>query len=176
MDNLVEQLVKRKKGVRYYINMALILIVAILIPVTFVIIAEFTKRAYFIYIAFFTALFCIYGAWYFITSLSIEFEYAVLGSVFRVDKIIAKRRRKKVLKIDVKELDDVFKYSEKEMNSRSFTKIYYVGYSDYDEENYVASFNSEAKGRCAIVFSPKEKLLSAIKPYLKREIVSRLFN
>lgn len=175
MDNLIEQVVKRKKNTKYYINILLIILGAILIPVTFIVLALITKRAYLIYIALFSALFCIYGAWLFITGLNIEYEYSSLSGTFRVDKIIAKRNRKNVLKFDVKVIDDIFKYSDEEMSKRKFNKVYYVCDEDYSTDNYVATFVSEAKGKCAMVFSPKEKTLQGIRPYLKHEVVRKLF-
>ena len=175
MDNLVEQVVKRKKNTKYYVNILLIILGAILIPAVFIALALIIKRAYFIYIALFSGLFCIYGAWMFITGLNIEYEYSFLGGTFRVDKIIAKRNRKNVLKIDVKIIDEMFKYSEEEMSKRKFNKIYNVGAEDFSTDNYVATFHNEAKGRCAIVFSPKEKTLQGIRPYLKHEVIRQLF-
>ncbi|MBR2715561.1 MAG: hypothetical protein IKB73_05085 [Ruminococcus sp.] len=175
MDNLVEQVVKKKKNARYYLNIALIIIVAVMIPVTFIFLALFLKRAYFVYIAFFCSLFSVYGMWYFISSLNVEFEYACLGNIFRVDKIIAKRNRKNILKIDLKIVDDIFKYSDDEMSKRSFNKVFHVASQDYSNDNYVITYVSEAKGKCAVVFSPKEKTLNAFRPYLKREIVKELY-
>ena len=175
MDNLVEQVVKRQKNSKYYINIVLIILAAIMIPVSLIILALTLKQAYIIYIAFFLGLFCIYFAWLFITGLSIEYEYATLGGTFRVDKIIAKRNRKNVLKLDVKLIDDIFKYSDDEMSKRKFNKVYNVGANDYSQDNYVLTFHSEAKGKCAVVFSPKEKTLNGIRPYLKHEVARKLY-
>ena len=175
MDNLVEQVVKKQKNAKYYINIILILLVAVMIPVTLVILALTLQQAYLIYIAFFVSLFCIYGAWFFVTAQSIEFEYATLGGVFRVDKIIAKRNRKNILKLNVKEIDDMFPYSDSEMSKRRFNKVYHVSAVEDSNDNFVATFVSEAKGKCAIVFSPKEKTLNALRPHLKREIVKNIF-
>ncbi|MBE6825100.1 MAG: MFS transporter [Ruminococcaceae bacterium] len=175
MDNLVEQVVKREKNAKYYLNIVLIILGAILIPTTFIVIALLSRRAYFIYIALFLALFCIYGLWYFITALNIEYEYGFLAGTFRVDKIIAKRNRKNILKIDAKAIDDIFKYSDEEMSKRTFNKVYQVGASDYSDDNYVFTFVSEARGKCAVVFSPKEKTLAALRPYLKHEVSKKLY-
>ncbi len=175
MDNLVEQVVKREKNSKYYINLILIILGAILIPASIIALALIIKQAYVIYIALFIGLFCIYGAWMFVTGLNIEYEYSSLGGTFRVDKIIAKRNRKNILKLDVKIIDDIFKYSDEEMGKRSFNKIYNVGATDYSEDNFVFTFHSEAKGKCAVVFSPKEKTLEGIRPYLTHEVARKLY-
>ncbi len=175
MDNLVEQVVKREKNFKYYLNIVLIVFGAIAIPASIIALALIIKQAYVIYIGLFVSLFCIYGLWYFVTALNIEYEYSFLGGTFRVDKIIAKRNRKNVLKMDVKLIDDIFKFSDDEMGRRKFNKVYQVGTTDYSEDNYVMTFVSEAKGKCAIVFSPKEKTLTAMRPYLKHEVSKKLF-
>ncbi len=175
MDNLVEQVVKVKKTSKYFINIVLIILGAIAIPASLIALALIIKRAYIIYIALFAGLFCIYGAWMFVTGLNIEYEYSFLSGTFRVDKIIAKRNRKNVVKLDVKMIDDIFKYNDEDMANRKFNKVYNVGALEYDTENYVFTFHSEAKGKCAVVFSPKEKLLNTMRPYLKHEVVRKLF-
>ena len=175
MDNLVEQVVKRKKNANYYIRILLYILAAIMIPATFVAIALIFKRGYFITIAFFASLFCIYGLWFFISILKIDFEYAALGDVFKVDRIIAKRNRKKVVKIKMKSIEDIFRYDDKKMTERKFKKVFNVGAQDFSEDNYVIEFLDERRGRCAVVFTPNEKMLEAFKHHVKREITMKLF-
>ncbi len=175
MDILVEQVVKKNKNSKYYLNIIMIILGAILIPVGLTIIALVLKKAYIFYIALFASLFCIYGAWMLVTGQNVEYEYATLSGTFRVDKIIAKRNRKEIVKLDIKNIDDMFKYSDDEMAKRKFNKVYYAGTQEYSSDNYVATFVSEAKGKCALVFSPKEKILEGIRPYLRHDIVRKLF-
>ncbi len=175
MDNLVEQVVKRAKNAKYYIKAFAIITMAILIPVTFVVLALALTRGYFLTLAFFSLLICGYGMWFFISSLKVEYEYAMLSGVFRVDKIIAKRNRKKVVKVELKIIDSIFRYSDDEMSKRTFNKVYHLGSKDYSDDNYVLTYTTEAKGKCAIVFSPDEKMLDSFKPFLKREVYKEFY-
>lgn len=175
MDILVEQVVKRKKNAHYFIRVMLYILAAILIPCTFVAIALITKRLYFITIGCFALLVCVYGLWFFISILNVDYEYATLGDVFKVDRIIAKRNRKKVLKIKMKEINDIFRYSDSEMSKRKFKKVFNVGECEFSDDNYVIEFHDARKGKCAIVFTPNEKLLESFKYHIDREIVKRLF-
>ena len=175
MDNLTEQVVKVKKTAKYYINIVLSILAAVGIPAGLIVLAEIIQRAYLIYIAFFLILIFAYLAWLFITSLNIEYEYALLGSTMVIDKIIAKRRRKKVLKLEIKEIDDFFRYSDAEMGSRKFAKVYEAAGEKYSDNNYVACFYSQAKGKCALIFSPNEKTLQAMKPFFKPEIALKIY-
>lgn len=175
MDGLLEQVVKKKKNYKYYLNVFLIILATFAIPGTFILIGLMIQRAYLIYIAFFALLFCIYGAWFFITSLRVEYEYALLSSTLRIDKVISKRKRRSILKVDVKSFDDFFRYSDEEMSKRKFNKVYHVGAEEYSEENYVACFHSEAKGKCAVVFTPNEELVTAMQRYFGNELKKKMY-
>ena len=175
MDNLVEQVVKRSKDSKYFVKLFAIILSAILIPVTFMVLALVLVQGYLVTIGLFAAIVCVYGVWFFVSSLNVEYEYASLSGVFRVDKIIAKRNRKKVVKIHVKDIEEIFKYSDEQMSKRSFKKIYNVGKSDYSDDNYVLTFSLDSKRKSAVVFSPEDKMLESFKPYLKREVYKEFF-
>lgn len=174
MDNLVEQVVKRKKNLRYYINIILIILGAIIVPATFIVLAIFTIH-YFTYVAIFSLLFCIYFAWYFISSLKVEFEYASFSGVFKVDKVIANRKRKKVVKVYLKDVDELFHYDDKVMAERSFRKVYGVSDDNYSKENYVMVFSLSKNNKRAIIFKPNEEMLKSFRVYLPREIARQLY-
>lgn len=175
MDNLIEQVVPKKRGTGYVVRIILIILITIGLPAALIVIAKLTGTAYLAIIAVFILLFCIYGAWYFITSLKVEYEYSFLSSILRIDRIIAKRRRKPLVKVDVKRFDAFFRYSDSEMDKRRFNKVYHAATEDFSEENYVASFHDEAKGKCAIIFNPNEELLSEMKIYFSNELRKNLF-
>ena len=175
MNELHEQVVPRAKTAKYVLKIALIIAGAIGIPAFLVCLSFITGLMYLIIVAFFASLFCIYGLWFFISSMKVEYEYAFLSSTLRVDKIIAKRRRRKILKIDVKSIDDFFRFDDKEMGSRKFKKIYRACEYEFSEDNYVACFHTEARGQCALLFTPNEEFVNAIKPYFSAELRKKLF-
>ena len=175
MDNLIEQVVPKKRDSGYVIRIILIILLAIGIPAAFIVIAKLTNTAYLAIIGVFLLFFCIYGAWYFITSQNVEYEYAFLSSILRIDRIIAKRKRKPLVKVDVKRFDDIFPYSDAEMDKRKFNKIYHASAQEFSEDNYVACYHDEAKGKCAIIFAPNEKLLDEMKLYFDNELRKKLF-
>ncbi|WP_405346069.1 DUF6106 family protein [Ruminococcus sp.] len=175
MDTLIEQVVPKAKNAGYGVKIALIVLIAIAIPAIFIIIAKITGIAYLAVIGMFLLLFTAYGAWYFITSLKVEYEYSFLSSTLRIDKIIAKRRRRAIVKVDVRKFDDFFPYSDKEMNNHKFNKVYRASTKEFSEENYVAAYHDEAKGKCAILFTPNDKLLAEMKPYFNNDLRKKLF-
>ena len=177
MDNntLIEQVVPKERNAQYGLKIALIILVALGIPAGFIAAALITRIAYLAVIGMFAILFCVYGAWFFITSLKVEYEYSFLSSTLRIDKIIAKRRRKPIVKVDVKQFDDFFRYSDEAMTAHRFNKVYRASCKEFSEDNYVASFRNEAKGKCAILFTPNEKLIEGMKPYFDNDLRKKLF-
>ena len=174
-NTLIEQVVPKARTAKYGLKIAVIILAALGIPATFIIIALITRIAYLAIIGMFLILFCAYGAWYFITSLKVEYEYAFLSSTLRVDKIIAKRRRRPILKTDVRKFDDFFRYSDEEMTRRRFNKIYRAAGSEFSADNYVAAFHDEAKGSCALIFSPNEELVEGMRFFFGAELKKKLF-
>ena len=175
MGNLVEQLVPKQKDVKYWLNIFLIILAAVGLPGILVALSFITGVRYLIVAAFFVLLFCIYGVWFFVTSLRVDYEYACLGSVLRVDRIIARRRRKPLIKFDIKSVSDFFRYDDREMGSRKISKVYRASAKEFSEENYVLIFRHEARGECALIFTPNEQMLEAIKPYFSAELKKKLY-
>ena len=175
MDNLIEQVVPKKRDAGYVIRIIIIILIALGIPAGFVVAAELTQAAYLVIIGLFLLFFCAYGAWYFITSQNVEYEYSFFSSVLRIDRIISKRKRKPVVKVDVKRFDDFFPYTDGAMDKRKFNKIYHAAHEEFSEKNYVASFRDEATGKCAIIFTPNDDLLNEMKLYFGNELRKNLF-
>ena len=136
---------------------------------------DMEKKLRFAVSAMFLLLFCIYGAWFFITSLEVDFEYAFLSSVFRIDKVIAKRRRRKMVKVDVKSIDDIFRYNDKDMARYRYKKVYNAGAKEFSEDNMVFVYREGEKGWIAIIFTPSDEFLAAMKPYFNNELRKKLF-
>ncbi|MGN0551524.1 MAG: DUF6106 family protein [Acutalibacteraceae bacterium] len=175
MDIFTEQIVKKKKTVQDTIVKISIILCLILIPFAFTAIAQLTHTAYFIVVGFFLVLIGIYVAWYLITSLKQEFEYSVTNDNLTVDKIIAKRKRKKMLSMDIKKIDELSKLNSEDFDKRKYDKVIFAAESADDENVYACSFTTEKYGKCLLAFSPNEKVLNAMKPHLKKDIVLKLF-
>jgi len=177
MDAFIEQLVKKKRTPADTAKTILIIIMTGLIPVFLGSIAFYADFAYFIYIAFFALLILIYTAWYLISSQYIEYEYAVTNSNLTVDKVIAKRRRKKILSIEIRELENLAKLNSEVFQDKNKKCIkYYTAARDVnDSDTYCAFFNSAVLGgMCTLIFSPDSKIINAMRPYLKRDILKNL--
>lgn len=102
MDVFVEYLVKKKRTVRDNLITVSILLCVVLLPLACCALAQLTGIYYLIMVGFFVLIAAIYGAWYLITSQNVEFEYSITNNNITVDKVIAKRKRKRILSMDIK--------------------------------------------------------------------------
>lgn len=175
MDIFVEQLVKKEKTVRDRLITVCIVLCVVLLPLACVALAYITSIYYFMMVAFFVLIAAVYGAWYFITAQNVEYEYSVTNSNITVDKVVAKRKRKRIVSFDIKKIEEMGRFDDKDYEKRKYDKLMCASASDFGEDVYAAVFYIEKYGNCLLLFSPNEKVLEAMRPYLKREITLNLF-
>lgn len=175
MDIFVEQLVKKEKKLRDRLITVCIILCVVLLPFACIALAFITNIYYFIMVAFFVLIAAVYGAWYFITAQNIEYEYSVTNNNLTVDKVIAKRKRKRIVSFDIKKIEEMGRFDDKDYEKRKYDKLLFASATDFGEDVYAAAFYIEKYGKCLLLFSPNEKVLEAMRPYLKREIVVSLF-
>ncbi len=169
MDIFLEYIVKRKKSVLDIFKIAIILIATLIL-------------LYFSLILFavpvlssFTLLIdagIIYLCWLGITSVNIEFEYSVTNGAVDIDKIINKRKRKRVISFKVSEAELIAPTSSHEhagVYNSEFAKVIDASSGNTAGNTYFAVVPNEG-GRCKVLFNPTEKMVEAFKIYGPRKV------
>ena len=170
MEQLVEQIVKRKKGPKDALIRIITILGYILIPLICIALG-YIINFYFIIIAFFILMGGIYIIWYVFSSLKVEYEYTIISGSATVSKIIDKRKRKGIVKFEVSKIEELIEYDNRDFDSRLYSHIYdATGRSDSDK-TYAATITTEKYGRCVLLFTPNQRFLDAMRPYLSRQIV-----
>lgn len=107
------------------------------------------------------------GVWVYhlLTGLNVEYEYTITNGTLDIDKIIAQRKRVSMISADVRNFTAFGSYEEADESSN--TTILAIG---GEEKLYYAEFKSESYGEVRLVFSPNEKILNCIKPYLSGNV------
>lgn len=175
MEGFNEHVVRRVNKPKHLLIRILTILGLILIPVIAVFIAYLTNIKYIIMVGFFLFLGGIYMVWYIFSSQKVDFEYSVSGNDLDISKIVALRKRKRMCRVPINEIDVLTKDEEK-IDRMRFTKTY-VACRDTDSkgENYFAVFNSPAYGKCLLIFTPNQQILDGMKPRLDKTIVIDLF-
>ena len=110
----------------------------------------------------------VYGGYYLITGLDCEYEYIVTNGDIDVDKIIAKRKRKRLITAKASLFERFGKLEDAPEVSSSATIVKVDGLCTEDTELYYADFTHQTIGETRLIFSPTEKLVEGIVPFLPR--------
>ena len=168
MDGFCEQVVKRKRKAKDNILAVVYIVMALLIPAVCISLA-YVITAYFIYIGFFLLLALVPLALLLINYQKVEYEYSVVDNTLNVDKIIAKRRRKKIVRLRIDEIKEMVKFNEK-YTGKKINK-YYIAVDDVnDDDVYAFTYYNEARGNLAVVMKPNNTILEGMRPKLNRSI------
>lgn len=166
-DTFAEQLVKKSQNSSDSMKKVLILagggvIVALLLYVSFFVTP----------LALLLVAGAVYALYMLLIGLNIEYEYTVTNGTLDIDKIIAKRKRVSMISVDVKEFTAFGSFDDAD-DDFSGTTILTTGIDNVDEVEkpaYYVDFTHESYGEVRLVFSPDEKVLECIKPYLPRNL------
>lgn len=166
MDVVVEYLVKKKnKAVDYLIILGYIVGALVLFFFgTFL----GTLSEYLSMVGVFIGVGAIYGAFRLITSRNIEYEYSIVNGEMDVDKIIAKRRRKRLLSLRLTGVEEIGKFEENRFASASFDSRIYCCEDPQKDNSYYMIFHHRDFGHALMVFTPSERMLDAIRVYIQK--------
>lgn len=169
MDAYIEQIVKNEKTSKDLLIKAL-MIMSIFAILVLGVVLGFILNGYFIFLGVAGAAFDIYFCWLVITGLDREYEYEVTNNNLQIDKIMAKRRRKRILSIDINKIEGFDKLSDNRLNANRCDKVLQLGTYEGDESQYRFIVQTNKYGKVMVVFAPNQKTLNAIKLYLKPEV------
>ncbi len=166
MDIFVEQIVKKKFGPKdYLIAAATVLAGLVLVFLSFL----------YPPVAFLVLIGVCFGEYYIISSRSLEFEYSVTNGDITIDKIINRRRRKRVLSADAHDIEEIGKFRPDLLQRKSgYARFFTSEYDDGRDSWYFCAHHPQ-KGNVLVVFDPEEKVLKAIKPFLPRQVAFSAF-
>lgn len=169
MDTYVEQLVVHKKDYKDFF-VKVVMILSIFAVLALGVLFGVLVNAYFVAVGVFLAMFDIYFCWYVITGRDVEYEYTVTHNNLQIDKVMAKRRRKAMLSIDIKKIDGFDKITENRLNPDRCDRVMNLGTYDTDPNQYRFIVDTRKFGKIMVVFAPNEKVLTAIRQQLKPEV------
>lgn len=172
MDVFLEKLVKKRRdGKDYAILIALVLCgLAITLCLFLFLIYLFTILAEFGQIAGGIGMLIIAAVWYGVyliyNSRSIEYEYIVINSNLDIDKVMAKKRRKNVFSLDIKDAE-IMACVDDEDNNYVFknldTGVKVLNLSADNPNMYTYFIDCTAEGKREIVlFQPTSKMVEAL--------------
>ncbi|MDR2933187.1 MAG: hypothetical protein LBV27_08790 [Oscillospiraceae bacterium] len=172
-DVFIEYMVKKQNPPALILLRIGIVLAAVFLFFVFFIIA--TILGPFSFIAVLAAFASIYGAYMLITSMNIEFEYSLTNGELDIDKIIAQRKRKRLISIKCKEVEDFGKYNAAEHEGKAYQTKLFACANPNNEDLWYFTLHHKEKGLMLIVFNASERMLNGIKPFLPRPVMHKAF-
>lgn len=170
MDTFFEQIVSIRKDAKGWASLLGIWVAAILLAlVVFFFLSGFLGM-----IAFLLIFGIFFGAYKLSCRLSIEYEYIITNGIFDVDKIFAKSSRKRVASFDLAHVERLEKYNPNAKPVGNFSKTV-IACNTNDNDAYMMVVSEEGKGNSLIVFSPDERLRSAVVKFIPKFIANSAF-
>ncbi len=99
------------------------------------------------------------GAVYLVSNMDVEYEYIVTNSEMDVDKIIGRRKRKRMITIDLQSAEDMAPYPASEDIKVEATVHASTG---YENDAYYLLAQHGTYGKIMLIFNPNKKTREAI--------------
>ena len=115
----------------------------------------------------------LYVAYKLAQTTDIEFEYCAINGDIDVDKIFAKKSRKKYISVTADKIEKIVPVESEELASRTdIKKTYFAARSKEDDTNYAIIFKDK-KGFSKLIIVDDEKLILQLLTYMPRKVIKR---
>lgn len=170
MDTYLEYMVKPKKTVAqificiaYYLIAATLSVVMMFVHIPFII---------FFYPALVFGFF--WGAYKLSSKYSVEYEYILTNDELDVDRVVAKKERKRLLTVSVRKFEIMAPANSeefiKEWNSPDNKVKFDASLGEGSENRYYAKFVNKKNEKMILVFNPTDDIKNAIKQSNMRNV------
>ena len=158
MDTFVEQLVIKKKNSTQIAAMALTVVAALML----IAFAVFLFLLGFGFIALIAIAAILYGTYYLLSSQNIEFEYCVTNGDIDIDRIVAQRKRERIVSVAGRKIESAGKYVAAQWTNRNMDRVVIAAPSADDPDLYYFTYHSKKRGHTLVVFQPDERVCKAL--------------
>ncbi len=155
MDNYSEQLVSKQRSKGDKVKLAAIALGSVLLATVFMFLAITT----FIFSFVIPAVIILFVGVWLMGNQSIEYEYIITNGEMDIDKIIGKRKRKRMITLDLKSAEDFAPYPPEEDKSADATVHASNG---LEQDAYYLLVSHSGYGMVKLIFNPNEKMKEAI--------------
>lgn len=167
MDNICEQLVEKKKTTADIVKMITLSLGLILGAAACMMAAMYLRLTFFVVIA--VGLLAL-GVWL-VSGMNVEYEYIVTNNEMDIDKIIGRRKRKRMITVDLSKADDFGIYPP-ESDVESDTTVHAT--TGLEKNAHYLLVQHKDYGKVKVIFNPNEKIREAIVQEFPNSLSARL--
>lgn len=157
MDSFVEQLVKKKKSVGQILVIAATILLALVLLAISILLIQFTGA-----LSMLIAVGVFYGAWYLLTAQNIEYEYCVTNGDIDIDRIVAQRKRQRIVSVSGKKIESAGRYLPEKWAGRPMDRTVIAAPSAREDNLYYFTYRSKKRGHTLVVFQPNERVKNSL--------------
>lgn len=164
MDVYLEDLVKQKKTAKTYTLITLIILAAVILSVVLLFFSALLRSFAFIFLLLIAGV--IYGAWFLIGTLRIEYEYIVTNGEMDVDKVMSQRKRKRLITVNLKSSELMAPVNGKfrhEFETKQVATTIDASVNKDQADAWFLIVNHPKKGMVKLIFTPNERIINSAK-------------
>lgn len=165
MDIFIEhRVIKQRTGID---RLKILLLTLATVLVFFIVLTVGLILPAFFFIIFALDIGVIYGWWYLVTSFGIEYEYALTNGELDIDKIIAKRRRKRLITVNLKDAEVIAPVASpdhrREFENPNIKTSIDASSSPSSPSAYFIVVNHKKTGYTRVIFEPNDKIIEGAR-------------
>ena len=157
MDTFIEQIVKKKKTPVEWLAIVGVILGALIVIAAATLFMGFLSVLYPLLV-----IAAGYGAWWVITNQSHEYEYCVTNGDIDIDRITARRKRKRVVSVAGKKIECVLPYGETPINRAAYGRVVVAAPSEQETGLWYFTYHSKKNGHTLVIFQPENRVLQAL--------------
>ncbi len=160
MDTFVEQIIVRKKTKAQVVMAVLTMAIAsVLVVFTFLFLTPYAP-----------ILLVLIGVamWWLLTGMNSEYEYCITNGDIDIDRIIARRKRERVVSVALHKVETAGRYDPLQWQGRQVDRVVLAAPSEKEDGLYCFSYRSKKRGHTLVVFQPNERVTEAFRAGLPR--------
>ncbi len=169
MDFFNEWIVKRKKTAQDYMSVIITVMVAIMALYGVAIQFMLGKLVYFIPIEIAVV---IYAAYKIIASMNVEYEYFATNGDLDIDRIVSKKRRKKLVSIKLRDVEYFAPFEDEHIRIAEDTSIKRIidasSSIDAPRLHFVIYYNNSEK--TCLLFEPTDEMIENFSLYVPKSL------
>ena len=166
MDIFVEQIVQCRKGTRQWLIVAGVGLLAVLLCGALI----FFLLPFIGAVVIVPVGLILFGAYWLITGQSSECEYSITNGDLDIDRIIARRKRVRLVSVHGAKIETAAPYKPEQMAGRAFDRTVLAASAPDAPGVWAFSYRSKKNGHTLVLFEPSERVLKAFLDILPRPL------
>ncbi len=164
LDTFVEQIIMRKKTPAQVVCAVLLMALCALL-LGFLLV--FVTSLFFILLLPIGA-----GMWWLLSGMNIEYEYCITNGDIDIDRIVARRKRERVVSVALGKLESAGRYDPQKWQGRQVDRLVMAAPSEKEDGLYCFSYRSKKRGHTLVIFQPNERVHESFGKALPRLLQS----